>query len=151
MEMRREASPPPGTRQYVFGRSKEEFNFMRGDPLFDADVLTRIGPVFSPAFDLIETPEKYTLLADLPGLGLRDLDIELTADILTVSGEREPECLANRATCHALERTFGSFFRTFHLPELGSGACFARMRNGVLTVDVPKNGLGPAPPESPWH
>jgi HSP20 family protein len=151
MESSREGCSSPGTRQYVFGRSREEFQFMRGDPLFEADVLTRIGPVFSPAFDLIETTEKYTLLGDLPGLGLRDLDIDLTADILTVSGEREPECLASKASCHALERTFGSFFRTFHLPELGCGECVARMQNGVLTVDVPKIGLGPAGPGSPGH
>jgi len=124
---------------------------MRGDPLLGADLLTHIGPVYSPEFDLFETPEKYVLLGDLPGLGLRDLDIDLTAHTLTIAGEREPERVAAVGSCHALERTFGSFLRTFHLAEPGPGNCFARMHNGVLTVDVPKYPGGAPGPETPWH
>jgi HSP20 family protein len=124
---------------------------MRGDPLLELDLPARIGSIYSPSFDLIESPDKYTLLGDLPGLGLRDLDIDLTANTLTITGEREPEPLAPSNSSHALERTFGSFFRTFHLSEPGIGGCSARMRNGVLTVVVPKLAVGPPEPGTPWH
>jgi HSP20 family protein len=120
---------------------------MRGDPWFETDLPTRIGPVFSPSFDLIETQEKFTLRGDLPGLGLGDLDIQLTAHSLTITGERDGESLMAPDSCHAMERTFGSFLRTFHFPdgiEEEKGA--ADMKNGVLTVVVPKRVVDPLPP-----
>jgi len=114
---------------------------MRGDPFLETeqDLQTCIGPVFSPAFDLLETTEKYLLLADLPGLGLGDLDIELTANSLTITGEREDEPTGEPMACHALERRFGSFLRRFEFSEHVEGArSLANMRNGVLTIEVPK-------------
>jgi HSP20 family protein len=151
MENQRETYPQPRSGQYVFGRPWADSPFLRGDAFFEPDLVTRIGPVYTPSFDLIETPEKYTLVGDLPGLGLRDLDIDLTATTLTVAGEREPEPLGSGTSCHALERSFGSFLRIFQVPARGTGECLARMRNGVLRVDVPKRSEAPAGPEAPWH
>ncbi len=119
--------------------SRSEKDFMRGDPFLEADLPTRIGPVFSPAFDLLETTEKYLLLADLPGLGIGDLDIELTAHSLTITGERDGNDLDTGLACHALERRFGSFLRRFDFAEGVDGSrSRTRMSNGVLTVEVPK-------------
>ena len=113
---------------------------MRGDQVLDYELLTNIGPVFFPSFDLVETAEKFILMADLPGLSLGDLDIALNSDSITISGEREGENLKDTLSCHALERSFGSFLRTFHLPGgLEPGRLRALMSNGVLTVDVPKH------------
>ena len=119
--------------------SKSEEDFMRGDPWLHLDLPTRIGPTFSPCFDLLETRRSYRFLADIPGLDLENLDIELTANSLTVTGERDGERLPSSIFCHALERSFGSFSRTFSLlePVIG-GAYLAWMKNGVLTIDVPK-------------
>ena len=127
---------------------------MRGDPWLQLDLTPRIGPVFSPSFDLLETRKTYRLLGDIPGLELENLDIELTANSLTVTGERDGDRLAQDMACHALERSFGCFSRTFPLlePVIG-GAYLAWMKNGVLTIDVPKlldnpdldPRLGPAP------
>jgi HSP20 family protein len=125
---------------HPFGRlSRAEKDFMRGDLLLETDMQARIGPVFSPAFDLLETTEQYLLLADLPGLGIGDLDIEVTAHSVTITGERDGEDFGAGIAGHALERRFGSFLRRFDFPEgVDGGKSRARMRNGVLTVEVPK-------------
>lgn len=151
MENRREIFPVAGLRPHGFGWPVAEVDFMRGDPWSDLDLPTRIGPIFTPSFDLVETPDRYTLRGDLPGLGLRDLDIDLTASTLTVAGERKPERVAGDAACHTLERSFGSFSRTFRLTGLRFGECLASMHNGVLTVEVPKSAGARPGPESPWH
>ena len=114
--------------------------FMRGDSTLSVDLMTAIGPIFFPSFDLIETHERYTLTGDLPGLCLGDLDIALRANILTITGEREVEPLAATSSCHTLERTFGSFLRTFSLPGgLDEGHWLVLMNNGVLKVEIPKH------------
>lgn len=130
---------PPGTDPVFLSWSQAEKDFMRGDPSLDRDLATRIGPVYAPAFDLFETADKYTLLGDLPGLALADLDIELTGDSLIIAGERDGENMATDAACHALERTFGAFERRFEFPQRVDGTrSLARMANGVLVVEVPK-------------
>jgi HSP20 family protein len=120
-----------------------ERDFLRGDSFLERDLTTRVGPVYTPAFDLYETQEKYTLLGDLPGLGIKDLDLELTATSLTITGEREGEGAYLDASCHALERTFGSFVRRFEFPEgVDSSRSQVRMKNGVLVVELPKRMAG---------
>jgi HSP20 family protein len=129
----------PAPAASPFGWSRAEKDFLRGDTFFGHDLTTRIGPVFTPSFDLFETMDKYMLLGDLPGLGMADLDIELTANSLTITGEREGDDVDLAASCHALERTFGSFVRRFEFPEGVDGTrSLARMRDGVLLVEVPK-------------
>jgi HSP20 family protein len=130
---------PPASVPFCLVWSKAEKDFLRGDPFFNQDLTTRIGPIFTPSFDLFETMDKYLLLGDLPGLGMADLDLELTATSLTITGEREGEVVDAGASCHALERTFGSFVRKFEFPEGVDGArSLARMRDGVLLVELPK-------------
>jgi HSP20 family protein len=121
-------------------------DFMRGDFVGGYDFLSTIGPVFFPSFDLVETKDHFTLLADLPGLSLVDLDIALGIDSITITGERESEKLKDTVSCHALERTFGSFLRTFNLPgATDSSKWMVLMNNGVLRVDAPKQSKEAAP------
>jgi HSP20 family molecular chaperone IbpA len=136
---RRTFNEPRRAPGHPFGRlSRAEKDFMRGDLFLETDMQARIGPVFSPAFDLLETTEQYLLLADLPGLGIGDLDIEVTAHSVTITGERDGEDFGAGIASHALERRFGSFLRRFDFPEgVDGGKSRARMRNGVLTVEVP--------------
>jgi HSP20 family protein len=137
---------PSIPRPFPAPRALATQSFMRGDPFLDMDMVAGIGPIYSPAFDLIETTETFMLLGDLPGLAMADLDIELVADNLTIIGERDAEDLSASLSCHALERTFGSFMRTFVLPRGVAGSkCYARMEAGVLRVEVPK--LFPGPPQ----
>jgi len=97
------------------------------------------GVTFTPRFEVKETKDAYVFKADLPGIEEKDLDITLTGNRITVSGKREAEERQESDTYYAYERSYGSFSRSFTLPE---GAdfdhCDAALKNGVLTVSVPK-------------
>ena len=143
MENQKQPHYSPDPDPYFHGLPNAEKNFLRGDPFLENDLPARIGPVFSPTFDLLETSGEYLVLADLPGLELADLDIELTVNSLTIIGEREAEALDSCLDCHALERPFGSFLRRFELPEgVDDARSRARLVNGVLTVAMPKRLRG---------
>lgn len=95
--------------------------------------------VFSPRFEVKETGNAYIFKADLPGIEEKDLDITLTGNRLTVSGKREAEHREEGDTFYAFERSYGSFSRSFTLPD-GADVDHAEadLRSGVLTLSVPK-------------
>lgn len=94
---------------------------------------------FIPTFEVKETKDGYWFKADLPGVKESDLDIQLSGNTLTVSGRREAEERDESETWYAYERSYGSFTRTFTLPE-GADADNAKadLKDGVLSVVVPK-------------
>jgi HSP20 family protein len=95
--------------------------------------------MFSPRFEVKETKNAYVFKADLPGLEEKDLEITVTGSRVTVSGKREAENKNEGETYYAYERSYGSFSRSFTLPE-GADADHAEadLRNGVLTLSIPK-------------
>jgi len=112
----------------------------RWDP-FRGDVngLLAPGGEFSPRFDVKETKSAYIIKADLPGLNEEDLNISVTGHQLTISGRREQERREEGDQYFAVERSAGSFARTFSLPDVvDADAVKADLKNGVLTVEVPK-------------
>jgi HSP20 family protein len=115
---------------------------MNWDPFAEmAPVLGRsMEPVFSPRFEVKETKGAYVFKADLPGVSEKDLEITLTGNRLTVSGKREAETQEDGDTYFTYERSYGSFSRSFTLPE-GADAdhAEAEIKNGVLTLSVPKH------------
>lgn len=112
------------------------------DPFLDSyltDVASRVSPVFIPSFDIRETPNEYLFMADLPGISLENLDIQLEGSRLTVAGERAVERLGESEVVYAAERTLGTFSRSFHLPDhINNEEVTATLDNGVLTIQVPK-------------
>ncbi|MCB9883295.1 MAG: Hsp20/alpha crystallin family protein [Planctomycetes bacterium] len=94
-----------------------------------------------PAVDVRETDANFTLQLDLPGLTKEDVKIELEDRLLTISGERkfvqdEPK----DSGFHRVERSYGSFTRSFRLPDVVDGQqATATFENGVLTVTLPKS------------
>ena len=96
--------------------------------------------IFLPRFEVKETKNTYVFKADLPGIDEKDLEISLTGNRLTVSGKREAENKEEGDTFYACERSYGSFSRSFTLPE-GADAdhAEAELRNGVLTLSMPKH------------
>jgi HSP20 family protein len=94
---------------------------------------------FVPAFEVKETKDAYIFKADLPGVKENDLDITLTGDRLTISGKRETEQQEESDRFYAYERSFGSFSRSFTLPEgVDVNACNAELKDGVLHLRLPK-------------
>jgi HSP20 family protein len=95
--------------------------------------------VFQPAFEVKETKEAYVFKADLPGVKEQDLDITRTGNRLTVSGKREEEKEDKTDTYYAYERNYGSFTRTFTLPDgIDGDHIRADLKDGVLSLVVPK-------------
>jgi len=115
---------------------------MKWDPFAEmAPVLGRATEtVFAPRFEVKETKNAYVFKADLPGIDEKDLDITLTGNRLTVSGKREAESQEDGDTFFTYERSYGSFSRSFTLPEgADPDHAEADLRNGVLTLSVPKH------------
>lgn len=73
--------------------------------------------MFAPKFDVRESADSYVFTADLPGIKEDDLDISVTGNRLTVSGRREEEKNQEDDRYYAIERSYGSFSRSFTLPE----------------------------------
>lgn len=96
-----------------------------------------------PACDIAETDDHFILTFDAPGVKKEDINIEVTGRTLTVSGERKREEQAQKGSSYRLERSFGTFSRSFELPEgTNTEAVEAGYEHGVLKVTVPKAELG---------
>jgi HSP20 family protein len=97
------------------------------------------GQTFIPAFEVKETKAGFVFKADLPGVEEKDLDVSVTGDRITVSGKRESEHKEESDRYYAYERSFGSFSRTFTLPEdVNAEGVEALLKDGVLTLTLPK-------------
>ena len=100
---------------------------------------------FSPAFEIKENKDGFLFKADLPGMKEQDIEVKLAGDRLAVSGKREAEREDKDDTYYAYERSFGSFLRTFTLPEgFDAEHVQAELKDGVLTIVVPKKATAQA-------
>ena len=95
--------------------------------------------MFTPRFEVKKTKDAYVFKADLPGIDEKDLEITLTGNRLTVSGKREAEERDENERFYAYERSYGSFSRSFTLPD-GADVehADADMKSGVLMISIPK-------------
>jgi HSP20 family protein len=97
------------------------------------------GSLYVPDFDIKETPEAFVLKADVPGVSAEEISVELAKDRLVVSGHREQEKSKKGETFYAYERAYGSFSRSFSLPEGANPEKIdAELGNGVLTITIAK-------------
>lgn len=113
---------------------------LEADPFREMSPGALWGPdVFMPPFDVKETGDGYHFKADLPGLEEKDVEVTLTGTRLTISGRREVEQKIDGETYYACERRAGAFSRSFTVPEgIDASHIEAELRNGVLTVHLPK-------------
>ena len=96
-------------------------------------------PELDAAFEVKETKDNYLYKADVPGIKESDLTINLTGNRLSVSGKREAEKHQEHETYFSYERSYGSFTRSFTLPEgIDGEKVSADLKDGVLTIAVPK-------------
>jgi HSP20 family protein len=93
----------------------------------------------SPSLDLAETDHAIEARLDLPGVDPKDIDIQINANMLTVSGQRKEEKEEKGKTFHRVERRSGSFSRCVSLPcAVKEENVEAKYRDGVLTITMPK-------------
>ena len=94
---------------------------------------------WAPAVDIYETENELVLTADLPGILEKEIDVRVENNMLTVRGERQFENKVKEDNYLRVERTYGSFSRSFSLPNtVNTEAISAEYKNGVLTVQLPK-------------
>ena len=94
---------------------------------------------FAPNFDVKETKDAFLFKADLPGVKESDLEITHTGNRLTIGGKRDAEDRKEGDNYYMVERSFGSFRRTFTLPESADvDQIKADHQAGVLSISVPK-------------
>ncbi|HEX2054592.1 MAG TPA: Hsp20/alpha crystallin family protein [Actinomycetota bacterium] len=94
---------------------------------------------WSPAVDILETPEKFQIVVELPGIANGEVDITVENDVLTLKGERRFNEATNQEAYRRIERHYGPFGRRIALPpKCDSTRINATMLNGLLTIDVPK-------------
>jgi HSP20 family protein len=105
------------------------------DPFFGG----RQASAFAPTFEVKETAEAFLIKADLPGVEDKNLDVNLHNGVLTVAGHRDSEDRKEGETFALYERQYGSFTRSFALPDLADGEHIdAKLEHGVLTLSIPK-------------
>ena len=93
----------------------------------------------APVVDVAERENEYEITAELPGMEEKDIELIVSDDVLTIKGERKEEKEEKNKDYHISERRYGSFQRSFRLPDrVDDNRIDARFKNGLLTVLLPK-------------
>jgi HSP20 family protein len=102
----------------------------------------------SPAIDIVEEPTGYKLTAELPGMAEKDIEVAVSGNTVTLKGEKKQESERKDKNYTLSERSYGSFQRTFTLPDgVDRDKISAEFSKGVLTLSLPKNSAAVAEPK----
>jgi len=94
---------------------------------------------FSPSVDIMEKEKEFLITAELPGIKKDDIKMNIRDNVLTVSGEKKQEKKTEKDNFHRTERVYGSFQRSFRLPDSADQENIsAEFKDGVLSVTIPK-------------
>lgn len=98
-----------------------------------------LGGSWAPAVDIFEHEGNIVLKAELPGVDTKDVDVRVENNVLTLKGERKFDTEVKRESYHRVERSYGTFTRSFTLPTVvDTGSIKAEFKEGVLRVTLPK-------------
>lgn len=119
-------------------RYRDPFAFARD--LFAMDFGdTRTAATFAPTFEVKETADAFVVRADLPGVPEENVDVSFHNGVLSIAGVRSAEERKEGEAYFVYERQYGSFSRSFSLPETADAERIdAKLEHGVLTVSVGK-------------
>jgi Molecular chaperone (small heat shock protein) len=118
-------------------RMNRLFEDLVSSPRFEESEL--IQSTWSPAVDIYETENELVLTAELPGVEEKDVEIKIEDNTLTLKGERKFEKETKEENYHRIERAYGSFFRSFSLPNyIDQEKISAEYENGLLRIHMPK-------------
>lgn len=94
---------------------------------------------FSPSVDVRDEDNRVTIEAELPGMTEKDVEVSLSADSITIRGEKKKETEEEEKNYYRVERSYGSFERTVPLPvDIEPDKVEAKFKNGVLSITLPK-------------
>ena len=117
---------------------QEQINRVFGDVVGRTGEESNLTP-WAPEVDIYETENELVVKADLPDVNPQDLDIRVENNVLTIRGERKFEDKVNEDNYLRIERSYGSFSRSFSLANsVNAEAIKADYQNGVLTLSIPK-------------
>jgi HSP20 family protein len=103
---------------------------------------------WTPSVDISEDEKKISVKADLPGVEEKDMSVKVEDNVLTLSGERKFEKKTDEENFHRVERVYGSFTRSFTLPETAqTDKVAAKYDKGVLKIEIPKVVTKPKEPK----
>ena len=125
-----------------FGRLSElrdEIDRLFDAPLAEFTPASNLLSGWTPAFDVYENKDHFTVVAELPGMKKENIEVSLHNGSLSVSGERKSESKHEDAEVYRAERFFGRFQRTITLPtDVAGDKVKADYKDGILTITLPK-------------
>lgn len=99
----------------------------------------KIPEVSAPAVDIFEDDGNVMVKAEMPGMTREELDVKIAGNVLTISGEKKKEEKVEKQNYYRMERSYGSFSRSFSLPsDVKTDRIKAQFRDGVLQITLPK-------------
>ena len=115
------------------------------DNFWNTDYVSNQDLSFNPEFEVTENESSYLMLMDLPGMGKKDIDIDISDGMIRISGERKSS-ISQKNDFHISSRMkYGKFEKSFHLPEDGNvDKINAKMINGFLSIEISKSKKIPA-------
>jgi HSP20 family protein len=117
---------------------QDEINRMFEDCACSTEGEKGISRLFPPA-DVIENKDSFIVRAELPGLKKEDIKVTLQNNVFTINGEKRKEQEEKNQTYHKVERSYGTFHRSFELPvQVNPNDIKAEFKDGILTVELPK-------------
>lgn len=124
---------------HPLARIQQEFNQMI-NRFFPEALNANASHTFSPAFNIKEESHRFVIEGELPGMDLKDLNIEIQGNVLSIHGERRSEKKKEGHQHHIIESQYGRFHRTFTIPEhVDIDKITAEHRKGMLYVYLPKD------------
>ncbi len=124
--------------QEEFNRMGSLFDYLNKD-LKDGDNSYVVTSQWRPAVDIREEKDRYVILADIPGVDPKDIEITMEGGVLTIKGERASEKEETHEGYTRVERVRGTFYRRFSLPDSADAEHIeAKGKNGVLEITLPK-------------
>ena len=139
-ELSRDVASPGSLRRFR-DQMDRLFDSFFGLAPWEEAALTAGAGAWTPDLEVVESDKEVVVKAEMPGLDPKDIDIRVSGNVLTLSGEKKEEKEEKKEGYYRSERRYGSFFRSVELPQ-GAKAddVIAEFDKGILTLKIPKTG-----------
>ena len=115
---------------------KNVFDRVLGDDTDQSNVVTS---QWTPRVDIKEETNRFVILADIPGIDPNAIEVQMDKGVLSIKGERKSEARTQTEKLTRVERSYGSFYRRFALPDSADAeGISATGKHGVLEISIPK-------------